>query len=368
MTTRNCKVRFFENNFAALTAAQIDYSSQVAAFPFSNAINSFRSKVWRPSGCFTITDSNNKLYYDSTTVNITNGKYTTPALLAAEIQTQLGGAWTVSHLTDTYKFKIENTSSSTLKLSNQTNAIWDTIGFTGNTDAVGLSFTAHEQRNHTEEYAIFDLGYAQEITAMFIIGKLGEVFSISSSATVTISGNNINSWDSPPYSKTLDRTSGGMFCLLDETTDTRYRFWRLSIIDKYNPLGPEGLSISHLYLGDHINFESRNINNGFSKQNNDPSTVQEATSGALYFNKKTKYGIFNNMGLGYLPRENKDTLEVMFEKLGVTTPFYISLDPLTNITDSIDELTRYVVFTNSPVFTHVLYDKFNTSISVREVV
>ena len=62
MTDRTCQIRFCDNNLAELISASIDYSSQLTAFPFSNAINKFRSKTWKPSGNFTI-DSTNKYLY-----------------------------------------------------------------------------------------------------------------------------------------------------------------------------------------------------------------------------------------------------------------------------------------------------------------
>ena len=60
--TRNANVRFMDNNYAELISASITYSSQLAAFPFSNAVNKFRSLVWKPSGHFLIDSTNQELY------------------------------------------------------------------------------------------------------------------------------------------------------------------------------------------------------------------------------------------------------------------------------------------------------------------
>ena len=50
MATRNQRIRFSENNFAETISASVTKSSELTSFPFSNAINKFRSKVWKTQG------------------------------------------------------------------------------------------------------------------------------------------------------------------------------------------------------------------------------------------------------------------------------------------------------------------------------
>lgn len=374
MTDRNKRIRFMENNSAELLAASIDYSSALAAFPSTNATNKFRTKVWNVQGYFNITATNQELYINDgsdVTVSITIGEYTSPAALATQIQTDLNAAssnWTVSYSTTTYMFTISNSGSVTLRYSQTSSSIWDDIGYTGTIDVTSTSFVADEQRNHTEEHAIYDLGYQGEINFIGVIGPLDEEFSISSGATITLSGNNINSWSAPPFTTTLNRYDGGIFAFLDETSDTKFRYWNLKIVDKYNTGGPEAIRISHIYLGDYITSTARNIDRKFNKASVDPSKVSVSESGALYFDKKTNYMTFTNMKMIYLSRSDKDTITDMYNFLGTTTPFYISIDPTACITDNLDELTRYVVFSKEPVFSHLYDDKFSVSLEVKEVV
>ena len=374
MTTRNKRVRFMENNLAALTNSTVDYSSQLTANPFSNTQNSFRTKSWTTEGYFEITSSNQELYINDgsdKTVSITIGEYTSPSSLATQIQTDLNAAssnWTVTYSSTTYKFTISNSGSVTLRYSQTSNSIWDTLGYTGSTNTIGTSFVADEQRNHTEEHAIYDFGYQANITFVALIGSLDEVFSISDAATITLEANNINTWTSPAYTQSLTRSSGGVFRFLDDTTDTKYRYWKIKIVDKYNTSGPEGISISHIYLGDYITSTSRNIQRRFNKVLTDPSAVSSSESGVLYFDEKTKYITFNNMEMRYLTRTDKDAIETMYSHLGTTTPFYISLDPIEQISDDIDEFTRYVIFEREPVFTHIHDDTFSVSLEMREII
>lgn len=375
MTTRNVNIRFMENNFAELITASVMVSSELAAFPFSNAINKFRSLVWKPSGHFEITTSNQALYINDgsdKTVNITVGDYDTPDDLATQIQTDLNAAsanWTVQYdtLTGDYRFKISNSGSVTLRLSQTTNSIWDTLGYTTSLDLVGTSFYADQQRNHTDEYCIFDMGYNAEMLFFAAIGPLEEIFSITSSAMVTLEGSNLNQWNAPPFSVTLSQGPRGIYEFLDNNDDTSYRFWRFRIVDRLNPNGPEGISIGHIYIGDYITLTSRSIQRNIGKKLIDPSDVLIAENGALYFNKKPKYTSITNLKISYIPRDDKDILEQMFSDLGISTPFYISLDPTLQISNELSEFTKYVVFDSEPSFDHVFADKFDMSFQIKEL-
>lgn len=372
---RNHRIRFMDNNFAELISSSITESSELSSFPFSNAINKFRSKVWKPSGHFLIESAvNDKIYInDGTdrTITLTAATYTTPASLASHVQTQLNASssgWTVSYSTTTYKFTITRSSAGTLRYSQTTEAAWSTLGYTGSTDVIATSFVADEQRNHTSEFAVFDLGYAATITFFAAIGPLDEVFGISSAATIKLQANNLPQWSSPPLDLTLTRYDGGLFRFLDDQEDTGYRYWRFYYEDKYNPLGPEGISIGHIYLGDYTTFSNREVGHGYEKVINDPTNVSVSENGALYFDQKTKFSTFDGVSLEVLERDNKDYLETLFQAKGIHTPFYVSIDPLGNYTDSIDELTKYVVFADAPRFRHIYRDMFSTSLKLRELV
>jgi len=376
-SARNHRIRFMQNNFAELITSSITFSSELASFPGSNSINRFRSRVWKPSGYFKVTAAtDDKLYInDGTdkTVTITAGEYTTPALLATQIQADLNAAsanWTVSYDSagSTYKFTISNSGSVTLRYSQATEAIWDKLGYVGSADTTGTSFEADQQRNHDEEFAIFDLGYNASMTFFAAIGPLNEVFSISSSATIQLIANNLNDFEnSPPLTVTLSRSNGGLLEFMDTLADTGYRFWKFKIVDKFNPTGPDGLSIGHVYLGDYTTISNRNINSGFSKQQFDPSVTSISESGALFFDSKTKYAKFGNMSVRYLEQADKDTLESMYQVLGKITPFYVSFDPTLGTTLTLDELTRYCVFEEAPIFTHVKASVYSMSLKFREV-
>jgi len=377
-TTTNEKIRFLDNNFAELTSGSITYSSELAAFPGSNSINKFRSKVWKPAGNFVITaSSNDKIYINdgsNKTITITAGAYT-PDTLATEVQTQLNASssgWTFDYdnTAGEYKFRFAHGSSHTLRFSQQTEALWDDLGYALTADeTISTERKADEQRNHMYESVIYDLGYNAAVEFFSVISPLGEEFTISDQATIKIQGNNLNQWTSPPLDITLTRSENGVFYFFDSIADSSYRFWRFYFEDKYNANGNEGFSLSYFYLGDYttITTNNTNIQVGINKTIVDPSLRTESEGGAIYFDKKTKYTNINNGLIALLDTSSRNDLEQLFFDFGTTTPFFVSLDPRTCVTDNLSDLTKYVVFNSPPRFTHVKSQYFNMSLNFREV-
>ena len=375
-TTTNQRIRFMDNNLAELTSGSITYSSELAAFVGSNSINKFRSKVWKPAGNFVVTaSSNDKIYINDgadKTITMTAGSYT-PDTLATEIQTQLNASssgWTVDYdnTAGEYKFRFAHGSAHTLRFSQQTEALWDDIGFVLTSDeTISTERKADEQRNHMYESVVYDLGYNAPIEFFGVISPLDEEFSIGDSATIKIQANNLNDFSSPPLDITLSRTSEGIFYFFDSIADSGYRFWRFYFEDKFNVNGNEGFSLSYIYLGDYTTLTTTNIQVGINKTINDPSLRTESEAGAIYFDRKTKYTIINSSSIALLTTSERNTLEQLFFDFGTTTPFFLSIDPRSCITDTLPDLTKYVIFESPPVFSHIKAQYFNMSLSFREV-
>lgn len=380
MVTTSNFARIMDNNSAELVDASIIFSSELTAYPATNSVTRFRNEQWRAKGNFTVDSSNSAIYITvdsvSTTVALTAGDYTYENF-ASHISTRLNedsSGWSCSYdfSGGTFKFTISNSNSVTLNFSSTTNAAWDTLGYKSTTDELNTTFEADQQRNHTEEYLTFDLGYAGQITTFFTIGTLDEVFSISSEATIFLKGNNINdNWDNSPLSINLAdyKSDTGIYSFIDSIlTDTRYRFWSFRINDRMNALGPEeAVKISHVYLGTYTTLDDYNINNSFQKVVIDETVRTQSEGGSLYFDNRTKYTVFNSVGYGFLDKTSRETLEKLYNRIGTSIPVYVSLDPNLKISSQLDDLTIYCVYNNSPTMSHVIYDKFNYSIEFREV-
>jgi len=367
----NTAVRFMNNNYMERS---FTYSSQSSSFPASNVYNTSRSRVWKPGGNFEITASNANIYINDGTnkmITLDYGSYTY-ATLATEIQDELNAA--SSNLTCTYnntttfKFTIARSSGTAiLRKSQTTDAIWDTLGYTGTTDTSTASpFVADEQRNHTSEWVQCDLGVPQLATFGALISGIDEVFTLSETATVKIRANNINYWVSPPVDITVTVTDAGCLKFIDAINEASYRYWRIEFIDRLNYLGPEGIKIAYAYIGDHITMTESNIATGISKELSDPSNVLQSESGALFFEVRPRYLSISSAQIQLLSGAEKRAIEQMFYDLGVRTPFFISIDPGLQVTASLEELTRFVVFARPPTFEHVIRDYYNINFEMRE--
>jgi hypothetical protein len=373
VATTNKNVRFSNNNqVSGLASANITFSSELTSFPFSYSQDNARFRVWKPAGNFTVDSTNKNIYINdgsNKTITLTEADYTY-STLATHIQTQLNASssnWTVSYSTTTRKFTLANTGSVTLRETQTSNASWDMLGYTDGTDHAGTSFEADEARNHTHESVIYDLGSAKAIDFFACVGLVGETFTISDQATVTLKGNNVSSFTSPAVSKTPTRTDDGIF-YFEDTDDMTYRYWEFKFIDRENTVGPEGFNLSHIYLGDYDTLTTTNIAPGISKSLIDLTTTQVSDAGSKFYRSRSKYWQFGNVGIQHLTESERLELQTFFQANGVGEPFYISIDPTLEVSSTINEYTKLVSFDNSPIFSHVIRNLYNVTFEISEVV
>lgn len=378
MTTRNKRVRFGDNNFASgLASSAIAVTSEMTNFDKENLITLQRSQVYRPNGNFTIDSTNNSLYINDgsdKTVTLSSADYSGGAALAAHVQTQLNASssnWTCTYSTTTGKFTISRSAGAdTLRFTQTTNAVWDTMGYTTASDtSAATAGTADERRNHTSEHITVDLGAAYDVQEFHAIGPLTETFAFSSSGTYKLYANTADSWASPALDITLSREPGGFHYYLDgETGSTEYRYWRFEFQDRENTSGPQAFKIGHLYLGDYNTFTTTNVAPGFLKAYQDPSNKFVSDEGVEYYRSRAIRRIFRGLVAGQVSASERRTLETMFETLGVETPFYFSLDPTNAVSASLSEVTMYGRFAFPMSLRHVVRDYYDVNVEVVEAV
>lgn len=372
--TANTRVRFAGNNLGNAAGVTLTASSALASSPASNALNPSRSKVWRPAGQFAITTANQNVYINdgaNKTAAIAVASYTSGAALATAIQTALNSVstnWTCSYSSTTFKFTIGRTSGTALlRMSQTTNAAWSTLGYMLGVDTTaGTGLAATRISNHTSEFLVWDLGTAQSITFMALIGAAAASFPLTSTATVKLYGNSVNSWTSPPLAVTLSLTSGGVFQFLDSVVNT-YRYWRLEWSDVTNPAGPSPV-ISQVYLGDYDTLTTRNLASGMGRQMVDPSQELISEGGTSWFQTRTKYAMWDSMSIGYMNATDRRALEQLFYSWGISSPFFIVMDPQLLVSSDLAEMTRYVYFSTLPKFTHIKADVYSVSFAVKEAI
>lgn len=367
MTTTNTRIKFANNNLIDADAT-LTSSTFATAQPLTNIYDSRRGVYGSPRGNFLVESTNCKLYINdgsNKTITLTQAEYT-GATLASHIQTQLNASssnWTCTYSSSTYKFTIDRSSGTeTLRMTQTTDAAWDLIGFTGVTD-VSATYTSDEPRIHSSEWIKIDLGASQEVNLVGLVGPVGEGLGLSSSATVKIQGNNIDSWSSPTVNETLELSDIGAFAYPDAT----HRYWRILITDRTNTGGPTAIKLGYVSISTAIDLTTVNIGNGFTTGYIDNSDVFVSDSGAKYFNVKPRPWYLSGDLQAAFGSQRRE-LEQFFFDYGITEPFFMSIDPTLGVFDYQHEVTKLVRFSSMPSLSHIIRDYFNVSIDVEEVI
>jgi len=354
--------------------ADLTYSSEDAVMVGDNVFSVVRSKVWNPTGIFEITASNKIMKINdgsAKTITLDEDTYTA-AELATEMQTKLNASssnWTVSYNTTTLKFVVSNTGSVTLTISDNTNAVWDTIGFTAGVDQTDTSFTPDEQRIHTSEWILVDNGTAQQVDAVCMVCPIDEIFGLSEDAVVRFQGNDVDSWDSPPLDVQMTITDRGIFEFYDQdVTDTEYRYHRIQFIDPTNPDGTDALRIGYLFIGQTTTITSSNVAQGFSKEQEDPSIEMVSESGQRYYDLRPKFERFQSLSIQNIAASDRVEIEQIYNDYGKHEPLFISLDPTTELETDASIYTKLMHFEGSPSFNHLFLTYYAVNFQLREAV
>jgi hypothetical protein len=370
----NPNVRFMTNNM--VTEDNITCSSEDTDFPCSNLADTDRNIVWKPSGNFTIDDTNNKIYYNTGidhTVTIVNGDYDVDELITA-INNALSSASITADYDDlgglyVFKFFWPSTATFTMKLSMTTNAVWDTIGFDGSADLTshtdawyGSVLFGSSGRLHNREFVTVDLGVSTAVGFVGMIWPMDIIDQFSGSATYRVMANNVNDFSSPSFTQSIVMSPNGLFKHFE---DEYYRFWRFEISD---PQNPTILQFGHLYIGDSETTTSSNVSRGLSHSYADPSTKMESESSKRYFDTRTQYEDFNDVQIANMTAADKDTIEQIAFDYGIKNPIFISFDPTLQISTDVTEYTRFLYFSALPKFVQLFKNYYAVSMAFTEAI
>lgn len=209
------------------------------------------------TGKFVIGGSNNQLHYNdgvNRTATIPVGTYTGQEL-AAEIKYQMDVTSGVTNFRVTYmpflpyRFQIGRASGTiNLRVSVTTNAIWNTIGFTGGVDLTGSAdYNATAIRIHTEDGPVIDMGAATSLSFVAIQGT-----NIQDQLNnIRLQNATSDSWSVPSNTiaptAVLNDSTNGLGWAYFSFSPQNFRYWRIKITDSTNPNG--FVQIGHLFGG-----------------------------------------------------------------------------------------------------------------------
>lgn len=369
--------RILNVNLVNTPSVVITKSSEDPAFPVTNLQQFSRSRTWRTTGNFVIDSTNNKLDFDEggsqITATITSGTYT-PTTLATEIKTRLdasvgAGTYTVTYSVSTGKWTISETGAATFNIrwntgTNTAVSIGPTIGFTTAANSTGaLTYTGSLVAIHTEEWVVFDFGSAVVVDSVAILFDPVEGATVDLSGALTIQANASNVWTAPSVSVALTIDSDDVVSTNFFTSDQTFRYWRLKIVDPNNP--NLYVEIPKLILANATVLDD-NPEIGFSYVRNDQSVLSKTDYGHLYADElpKLRKMTFSYKAFLY---SDVETLINIFNTVGTTRPFAISLDSTEAIFDK-DRFFVYGHFTKDLSMKHVVNNIFDHDFEFEEVI
>ena len=362
-------MRWMYSNLLETGYNSFQVSSEHASYPKENMLDgSQRTKLFKFGGRFLIEeDVNDKLYINGNTYQIPAADYNDLNALLTAINTITTGFADFSYTGATYVIGVTHASGLTLNLSNQTEAAWETLGFTGVIDDVvgaGISQDADEARIHwPHEEITVDFGYQATIGFVAMIHDLAQEMKIPEGAEIKILGNTVNSFVAPPLEQVIPWYSTGCFKFIDDIDDSAWRYVKIRITCPSGPFIPE---IGYLYLGEYEKFWDKNIGTGFELTHEDNSNLSQADSGAQYFNARTSPRVFSNLSVGLARPAHSALLKRIYALKGRGVPFFVALDPQSYLSSTFDEHLAYVRFTEPPRYSHILRNIFELSFSLRE--
>lgn len=365
----NKDMRWMTNNFLEAGLGSFSVSSEDSNYPLENLTDgSQRTKVFKFGGRFLIElNVNDKIYINAATYQIPAADYNSLNDLLVAANTVLAGIAAFFYDVDTLVVSISDATPFTLALSNQTEAAWETLGYTGIIDvavAGGIIEDADEARVHWpyEEINI-NFGYQAPIGFIAFIGDLAEELKIPEGAVIRIQGNTVNSFVAPTLDETITWYSTGAFRFLDDQVDSAWQYVKITIECPSGPFIPE---IGYLYVGDYETFGTRNISTGFELTFEDPSQQSSSDAGQIYTNERTPYRVFSSLSVGLARTTEAAFLKRIYALKQVSVPFFIALDPTSYLSSTFDEHLAYMRFAGSPRYRHILRDIFELSFELRE--
>lgn len=369
-------LRILDYNYPFKENVDIFASSENADFPATNVGHEFRSKVWRSSGYFVVTSSNNKINFKESgggpelTATVTVGNYGVTTLRAAvksamEAVTANARTYTVTQSAVTGKWTIAGSTFLSLLFSTGTNAatsLRDVIGFSSNDFTGSTSYTGPKTAIHTEEGIVIDLQSAEEIDTLALVFDPRAGIKLSNGATVTLQASASNAWTTPLYSQSLTVDNTWSIVTLYLSTAQEYRYWRIKIVD------PENANL-YVELGTVMLGKARDIgrcpDNGFEVKYLEQSKIERNAYGNEYVDV---YPVKRSLAFNFniLDYTVKKSIEESFALVGNREPIFVMLDPTEVLFDK-DDFAVYGKYDKDVAFKHIIRNYFSSGINIEEV-
>lgn len=373
-------VRIIDWNYAFDDSVGLYSSSEDPEFPLTNLTKFSRERVFRTSGYFVVSSSNNKLSFKESSggseliATIASGEYT-PDELEAEIKFQMENAgaqtYTVTFSASTGHWTIASDGTYFALLiataTSPSNSILTSIGYSTNDYSSGdLSYTSPQIALHTEEWVLLDLRTwgTNPIDSFVLLFSKSAGNSLTSFATIKLQANQTPDFSSPSVNQTLTLDETWQSASHFFSTANNYRYWRVQIVDPSNP--NLYIEIPKIVLGYSAQL-TQEPEVGISQSEKDSSQNQENSYGNRY---SDLYPVRRLLSFGYkvLQDTDKQILRNIFRRNGNSSPITVAIDPEEDIFATKDENIFYGTLVGDFKATQLAFSYFDLSFEMEETI
>jgi len=357
-------------------------SSERAAYPSSNAYDyEKRKRVWRTNGYFNVESGSNVIVFRESvgvdlSASIIVGEYESDTLFFAAIKAALevtgDSTYTVTRDATTGKIKISSNLSGgggifQLITTSASFTAADLLGFDTASNLTGSSnYQADVIRIHTEEFLLWDLGYASNPTGFIAVADRNKSLKLSPNATIKLQGNWTNNWNSPAVDLTLTYQDNVIAEInADGLSDISggYRYWRFLIEDKEN--SSLYVEFGAVMLGIHSDITRGCPAFPLTSNIQERSIVAYSEGGQTIVARKAPTQAFK-LNWEKLDKASLEELEGVFNKYGKHSSFFIAMDPNSVFSTNGKTWCRLVKFQNDPTMNLISPGNWSMDWDLRE--
>jgi len=370
-----------EGNFLSVNA-----STEDVGYPVTNTyIEPRRKRFWKTTGHFYIPGSATIVFQEVASVDVTatipEANYATPSELATAIKDALDLAgtstYTVTYNSATRRFTITSNGFG----GNIFNLEWwqnqeiaDILGFANVSMSGSLSYTSNVPRSMTSEFVIIDFGSPVNPDAVIMSWATDIKPPVSPGATMLIEGNHSNDFDvvgqqyGSDFQRVVPFNRRGFAAYKPSEDDvgiapTAYRYWRVSIIDRENPLGV--IEIGSFFFGDGLAFRRGKVQFPFDLSYEAAVSRQTTYNGSVIAYSRYITRSFGTSWFG-LTQAEKDSADDFFMIHSLSKPFYLMADSGSVLSSDPTRSLFYCRLESPPSWTMDFPGVYSLDMSMRE--
>lgn len=205
---------------------------------------------------------------------------------------------------------------------------------------------------------VLDLGIAEAVDTLMIVDNWQDGFSVN---TITLEGNNTNSWTSPAFSESIPINSE-FGVAVKQFTETSLRFWRIVVTSSLGYC-----ELANIFLGKASKIETNGVGYNWNYSTDDLSDKSKNRYGQEFIDDYGSVKNLENLPFSVMNKDEQDIILEAWDLCRTTYPLFIYF-PLEdgNASNDHDRYNGMYKFKSKPVFTNTTQGYFATVLNLVE--